>query len=194
MLRYIVTLLGAALLTASASASESIDSVAATSQLPGYNVYVQLVGSNLGLGAGFDTRFTPTSKFGYSVGMAYTCTSFGHDNSPAIDCEGVTIPLEVNGIFGKHKSKFEIGISAVPAIVHRCYTEWTYINGTEISRHDHGTRVNIYGVLNLGYRYQRRSGFFMRVGVAFCIGHRSCSPFDGGYMVPGLCLGYTIGR
>lgn len=151
----------------------------------------------------FDSRFRPGSVFGYRVGLAFTNGSRTNDFGVHIlDFKGVSFPLEVNAIMGKRKSKFELGIGIVPSILNRVENGWEY-NYKEnedgywefevIEKfHKHGTHLNILGYMNIGYRYQRQSGFFMRVGFSFLMGDNSCSPIDGLTCAPYIAFGYTI--
>lgn len=166
------------------------------------NIFVELGGPTLGVGIGYDQRFTPTSVFGFRAGLSFTNGSwddsgwFGAYDGGAftnVDFKGVTIPLEVNAIMGKRASKFELGIGATPCILHRhevkywgCYPD---ISEPEITD---GTKINIFGTLNIGYRLQRKSGFFMRAGLSFLLGDIKCSPIDGLLLIPYISLGYTI--
>ena len=167
------------------------------------NFFVEFGGPSLSVfGLGFDSRFKPGSPFGYRAGMAYVDGSLSIGDYPTLDFKGVNLPLELNAIFGKHKSKFEIGIGMVPSILHRARwsyeyeiikTEYNYYDYNIIShRHDEGTRINITGLMNIGYRYQRDSGFFMRVGLTLMLGDLKCSPVDGLMLMPNIAFGYTI--
>lgn len=166
------------------------------------NLFLELWGSSLGVGIGYDQRFKPTSVFGFRAGLSFTNGSwddggwFGAYDGGAytnVDFKGVTIPLEVNAIMGKRASKFELGIGATPCILHRHEVKYRdyYPDNMESDITD-GTRINIVGTLNIGYRLQRKSGFFMRVGFSFILGDLKCSPIDGLILLPYLSLGYTI--
>ncbi len=164
------------------------------------NLFVEYGGASLGIGIGYDQRFDPNSIFGFSAGLAYTYGSadnsgwWGSVNSVDyryIEFKGVTLPLELNVIMGKRASKFELGLGTTPCILKRyeIRSELRYHGSGHITE---GTKLNIYGTMNIGYRLQRKSGFFLRAGVAFLIGDISCSPFDGLLCMPNLSLGYTI--
>lgn len=166
------------------------------------NLFLELWGSSLGVGIGYDQRFKPTSVFGFRAGLSFTNGSwddsgwFGAYDGGAhtnVDFKGVTIPLEVNAIMGKRASKFELGIGATPCILHRHEVKYwdCYPDNMEPDIKD-GTRINIVGTLNIGYRLQRKSGFFMRAGFSFILGDLKCSPIDGLILLPYLSLGYTI--
>lgn len=166
------------------------------------NIFVELGGPTLGVGIGYDQRFKPTSVFGFRTGLSFTNGSwddsgwFGAYDGGAftnVDFKGVTIPLEVNAIMGKRASKFELGLGATPCILHRHEVKYwgCYPDNPEPEITD-GTRINIFGTLNIGYRLQRKSGFFMRAGLSFVLGDIKCSPIDGLLLIPYISLGYTI--
>lgn len=182
----------------------------------GYNLYGQFLGSSTGVGLGFDSRFKAGGILGYSAGIGFTSISW--DNSDGgdmvdnpgiwyssldVDSKGLVIPLEVNAIMGKRASKFEIGLGATAYLVKR--EEWHYktaffppeVEDGEWDYQDLSTRKkvfrpNIIGTINMGYRLQRKSGFFMKLGVSILVGDLKCSPIDGVVVLPNICLGYTI--
>lgn len=163
------------------------------------NVFLEFLGPSLGVGLGLDSRFRAGTPFGYRVGLSYTDGSFGDDyGGRDVDFKGVSFPLELNTILGKGKSKFEIGIGATPAILRRIDTR-AYWTGDEETggfwpsyTTTRGTKLNITGTINVGYRYQREEGFFLRVGLTAYIGDYDCSPIDGVFFLPALSLGYTF--
>lgn len=166
------------------------------------NIFAEFGGPSFGIGIGYDQRFRPNTIFGFRTGMSFTKGSwddggwFGaHDGGTytEVDFKGVTIPLEVNVIMGQRASKFELGVGATPCILHRHEVEyWGWHpehSGTDIKD---GVRLNIFGTLNIGYRLQRKSGFFLRTGFTFLFADLKCSPIDGLLFIPNLSIGYTL--
>lgn len=173
----------------------------------GYNIYGQLLGTSTGFGIGFDSRFKKQSVLGYSVGFSYIGMSFedgpmGTTPRTSVDSRGISIPCEVNAIMGNRASKFEVGIGFTGYLIKRdksySYSEIKYIDGSddiesnEYYSHKIGFRPNIIGTLSIGYRLQRKSGFFMKFGMSFLIGDFKCSPIEGLIPLPNICLGYTL--
>ena len=174
-----------------------------------YNLYGQLFGSSTGIGVGFDSRFKTGGILGYAGGIGFTNLIWRQDPIQGNDfaatetnSKGVSIPLEVNAIMGKRASKFEIGLGLTAYLVDRTRTRNTLeyveeINGgygdwiihTESKKH---FRPGIIGTMNLGYRLQRKSGFFMKLGFTVLVGDLKCSPIDGLEIIPNLCFGYTL--
>ena len=162
--------------------------------LMSHNIFGELFGPSFGAGIGFDSRFKNGTPFGYRVGISYTVGSF-RDNQEwrDLDFNGVCVPLEINAIFGKRKSKFEIGVGVTPSILHRVYTEWHWNDDMTIYYiTTRGNRLNILGTMNIGYRYQRERGFFLRAGLTIYVGDLKCSPIDGVWALPNISLGYTL--
>lgn len=170
----------------------------------GYNLYGQLFGNATGVGVGLDSRFKPGGVLGYSAGFAFTSISWddsygisGGFESMDTDSKGIGIPLELNAILGNRASKFEIGVGMTAYFISRDETRWTTLFKEnddwdfDIS-HKKVFRPNIIGSLNIGYRLQRQSGFFMKLGVSVLVGDLKCSPIDGVVVLPNLCFGYTI--
>ncbi len=171
-----------------------------------YNFYGQVFGPSTGFAIGMDSRFKAGSPFGYSVGLGYTGISWDDDYGgywnytyKDVDSKGLSIPLEVNAIFGKRASKFEIGIAATPYILRRDQT-YQHVRHFDnfrnswmvVTQHRKVTRVNIAGALSIGYRLQRTSGFFLKAGLSLLFGDLDCSPFDAAILLPNICVGYTI--
>lgn len=184
----------------SVSTSESVSVSSKPDNVLSRNLFVELFGPSLGIGIGYDQRFKPNSAFGFRAGLSYTNGSsdddgwFGaYDGGPHtyIEFKGVTLPLEANAIMGKRASKFELGLGATPCILNRYEEKYKGWHHTTVSVKK-GVKLNIFGTMNIGYRLQRKSGFFLRTGLSFLIGDIKCSPFDGLFCMPYLSLGYTI--
>lgn len=186
-------------------ASTSTDSISISrnsDDLISRNLFVEFGGPSLGIGIGYDQRFKPMSVFGFRAGLSFTSGSWddsgwwgAYDGGAytSVDFKGVTIPLEVNAIMGKRASKFELGVGATPCILHRYEVyHWGWYPGQSGNDIKDGIKLNVFGTLNIGYRLQRDSGFFLRAGLTFLIGDLKCSPMDGLLLIPNLSLGYTI--
>lgn len=173
----------------------------------GYNIFGQLFGPSTVVGVGLDSRFKTGGVLGYSVGLGFTNVSC--DNDPEslaatyrdVKSCGLSIPLEVNAIFGNRASKFEVGVGLTGFLVHRDELKINAVYVPEdgnfsdyvFNREEKSVfRPNIMGTISLGYRLQRKSGFFMKLGLTFLVGDISCSPIDGLTVLPNICLGYTI--
>lgn len=184
------------------SAEVSVDSISQnrnSNDVFSRNIFVEFAGPSFGVGIGYDQRFRPTSVFGFRAGISFTEGSWDDGGwwganvgyYTDIDFSGVTLPLEVNAIMGNRASKFELGVGATPCILERKerhYKGWH----PDYYSEKQGIRLNIIGTLNIGYRLQRKSGFFLRTGLTFLIGDLKCSPIDGLILMPNLSLGYTI--
>ena len=128
-----------------------------TPSVRNHNIYLELYGASGLLGINYDSRFTPESPFGYRVGIGYFNTT-----APFMQLKFdsryyyVGLPLEVNYLLGKHKSKFEVGLGASLGVMH---SEYLSPSGKKKS--------DMFGYncfVNVGYRYQRPSGFMLRAG------------------------------
>lgn len=154
------------------------------------NVFVEAFGPSSIVGVHYEQRFYPGCKFGFRVGAAYDYASnhIGSDGSPEIDLNGVSFPVGVNFITGGSRSKFEIGANIMVGVYNAKHNFWP--TGAEGQR---STVFNSGFSLNIGYRYQRPSGFLFRVGWApqlFAIGHYACVSYYS--WVPHLGFGYTF--
>ena len=171
-----------------------------SSDLISRNIFVELGGPSYGIGIGYDQRFKPNSVFGFRAGLAYINGSdndngwfgaYDPDKHTYIEFKGITLPLEINAIMGKRASKFELGLGATPCILDRYESKYRRFpeETTIITK---GIRLNIFGTINIGYRLQRKSGFFLRTGLTLLIGDIEYSPFGNRISILNLSLGYTI--
>ncbi len=178
-----------------------------------HNIYGQVFGPSVGFGVGYDTRFKTGSPFGYSIGIAFTNASshakyneeIFHDLNAysLIDCnnsimsKGLTLPLELNAIMGSKNSKFDIGIGITPFIGCQWYSIKGYDSDDnyDLKEYNGKHKFKVKGICSasIGYRLQRSNGFFMRLGMTVCIGgSNNISFISGYYLLPNICLGYTI--
>lgn len=185
----------------SSRAAENTDTIVSFRQdnvdKPQYrNVYVELWGASNLIGVSYDSRFRRGSRWGYRAGLSFTAATAGHniwDNGVVVG-----VPLEVNGIFGRGKSKFEAGVGfnlgfitgdvkTYTSIEDRGdgYYKWNYTRKRE-------TDFYYFGYFNIGYRYQRPSGFMLRVGInpGFNFGGDIIKRTP--WIYPYISFGYTI--
>lgn len=172
------------------------------------NLFIEFGGPSECVGLGYDQRFKPGSVFGFRAGVALSDGSFNDGlgvwgarfpgEHTKLIYHGVSLPFEVNAIMGKRASKLELGVGATPCVLNR--NEEKYVCGWDENlnwfrytlSHKEGLRLNIFGTINIGYRLQRKSGFFMRTGLTFLFGELKSSPIDGRSGRLNLSLGYTI--
>lgn len=168
------------------------------------NIYVELFGASNLIGISYDSRIKPGSPFGYRAGISYVHgtadESINIGQSPLYysneELSGFAVPMEFNCILGKRKSKFEVGIGISLGIYST--QKYSYINSSAfpvessyiIENHN---QFGYFFYSNIGYRYQRKNGFMLRVGVSpsfsFAGGNGiTKSPF----LYPYLSLGYTF--
>ncbi len=184
--------------------TEAADSVRKVAEPMSRNLFVEFGGPGYSVASlGYDQRFRPGTAFGFRAGFSIISGSgdnggwFGApyegDVYRYVEFKGVTLPLEVNAIMGNRASKFELGLGVTPCILDRHYRKYyeAYDKPT-IVKETNGVRLNVFWTFNVGYRLQRKSGFFLRTGLTFGGGDIKFSPFDGTLLIPYLSLGYTI--
>lgn len=157
-------------------------------------IYAELFGASNLIGINFDSRFRKGSKFGYRVGLAYSVAWESGIFVYYSDSHTISIPVEVNGIFGKGHNYFEAGIGASPVLTFDSFTQNYDIllpDGSinEIKRHLTDTRMDCQIHINLGYRYQKPHGFQFRAGITPAVGFGSWL-----YLLlhPYVSFGYTF--
>ena len=176
----------------------------AQEELPLYqNIYVELFGASNLIGISYDSRIKPGSPFGYRGGISYV---HGTSNENLIagmplyysteDLYGLAVPLEFNCILGKRKSKFEVGIGVSLGIYST--QKHTYINGAVFPVEssyitENHNQFGYYIFSNIGYRYQRKNGFMLRVGVTPAFSFAGANGVTKTpFLYPYLSLGYTF--
>ena len=133
------------------------------------SVSLEVFGAQNTVGINYDSRFKGNDGWGWRVGLGF---GYG-DNSGFIDqnIKGVGVPLEVNYLLGKKSSKLELGFGANFGFYHVKEKTGYYIplgDGSGDKTEYYKSSDNRFGYLmfgNIGYRYQRVSGFMFRVGI-----------------------------
>lgn len=133
------------------------------------SVSLEVFGAQNTVGINYDSRFKGNDGWGWRVGLGF---GYG-DNSGFIDqnIKGVGVPLEVNYLLGKKSNKLELGFGANFGFYHVKEKTGYYIplgDGSGDKTEYYKSSDNRFGYLmfgNIGYRYQRVSGFMFRVGI-----------------------------
>lgn len=125
-------------------------------------VYLEFLGASNGIGVGYDARFDKDAAsglgwragigFGYSSGMVVGVSGSGYDFYD--QSFRLAVPLEINYLFGKKASRFDLGAGAM-----LCADRYTSMSGSDPK--------NVTGVipyLSTGYRLVTRKGFVLRAG------------------------------
>lgn len=184
-------------------ATEVADSVQKISEPMSRNLFVEFGGPGYCVASlGYDQRFRPGSAFGFRAGFSVISgsgdnngwfgASYEGDIYRYVEFKGITLPLEVNAIVGKRASKFELGLGVTPCILDRHYRKYYEKANPPRVVESNGVRLNAFWIFNVGYRLQRKSGFFLRTGLTFGGGSIKSATFDGALLLPYLSLGYTI--
>jgi hypothetical protein len=173
-IRFILVTL-AAIISLTATAQEENKQEQANQSLS-----VELLGAHNVIGVNYDKRLKSANGLGYRIGLGYCYSesySLLHDNS---ELHGIAVPLELNYLVGKKRSKLELGFGASLGCYFEKY-EKSYCNfNKEHSiaemwtepKHDCAFGYFFFG--DIGYRYQKPKGFIFRVGItpSFTLGDR----------------------
>jgi hypothetical protein len=133
-------------------------------------VYLELFGASNLVGISYDSRIGPDSKLGYRIGMSYAFVAnsfFGSSSST----KGLSSPLEVNYLFGKNKSKLEVGVGVSLGLYteRSSYTAFLYpADGVIPPTQEMNVYKKSFGYYlfsTMGYRYQANRGFLFRIGI-----------------------------
>lgn len=132
---------------------------------------VEILGAQNIVGVNYDSRFKGNSGLGYRVGIGY-----GYGNNSGLfdqNINGVGVPLELNYLLGKKRSKLEMGFGTSLGVYHIKETTGVYYESTPPETEGRieywtssSTRFGYFMFGNIGYRYQRDKGFMFRTGVS----------------------------
>lgn len=166
------------------------------------SVSLELLGPSVLVGATYDARFKPDSKWGYRAGVGYAYLSSvgwlgGTDRQYA-----VMMPLGVNYIPGEGKGRLEVGAGVSLGITHESIAGYhcDYIVGSgdniyEKHVDEDGTSKTgfahfFYG--NIGYRHVSKNGFQFRCGISPTFNIGSKDDFDFVVFWPYVSFGYAF--
>lgn len=138
------------------------------------SIYVELFGASNLVGVSYDARLGAATNWGYRIGVSYTSDLNSlFDNSSSM--RGVSIPLEMNYLLGRKKSKLDLGLGINLGFYTEkiSYTEYSYEMVDEmmilIPIQDVNLSKRLFGYYlfsNIGYRFQAVKGFQFRVGIS----------------------------
>ena len=161
-----------------------------------HNVFLEFFGPANIIGVSYDTRFPGSQVWGWRAGAGFSDAPL----DGALDYQpGISVPLGVNGIFGKWASKFEVGAFIAPGLYFHQDTDfYCYCDGDAC--YDGSARLGPVKCrpgcslgLNLGYRLQRRGGFAFRIGWSPSIFVNSGGAYLNLYsLFPHIGFGYTF--
>lgn len=129
-----------------------------------HGIYVELLGASNMVGIAYDARLKLGSSFGYRVGASYAYGSNSSIFSGSSSIRGFSVPLEVNYLLGRRKSKLEIGLGLSIGIYNEKSSWWEVDSYTEHELSE--TKFGYYLFANIGYRYQGHRGFMFRTGLS----------------------------
>lgn len=89
---------------------------------------VEILGAQNIVGINYDSRFNGNSGLGYRVGIGY-----GYGNNSGLfdqNINGVGVPLELNYLLGKKRSKLEVGFGTSLGVYHIKETTGVYYEPT----------------------------------------------------------------
>ena len=165
------------------------------------SIYLELLGASNIAGINYDARFKNNSPFGYRIGFGYTYSTYYNMFSGSRSLHGPDIPLEINYLSGKKRSKFELGLGLNVGYYTEKYDTWDVKqynkdDGTQYVAVEHSgvakhSQWGYYFFGNIGYRYQPAHGFQFRAGVNPSFNFGGSHALTKGF-APYLSLGYVF--
>ena len=163
------------------------------------SVSLELFGVHNAVGVNYDARFRSSTALGYRVGLGYAYSedyNFLHNTTCL---HGVAVPLELNYLVGKKRSKLELGFGTSLGCYFVKYERYhstfdpanggTFVAWTEPA-HDCGFGYFLFG--DIGYRYQKPSGFIFRVGSTPSFNFGDRHGIDRFPLTPHLSFGWSF--
>lgn len=134
------------------------------------SVSIEAFGAQNTIGVNYDARIKGNHGLGYRIGIGYGYAN----NSGWFDqkINGIGVPIEVNYLLGKKRSKLEIGFGTSLGLYKVKETTWYFYpptsSETEPKSEQYTSSSNRFGYFmfgNIGYRYLREHGFVFRIGI-----------------------------
>lgn len=110
---YIILLLAA---TLTANAQQTADKQK--------SVYLEVFGASNLAGLNYDSRFKAGSPWGYRVGLGYTYSKSYSMFSGSNSLNGANVPMEINYLLGKKRSRLELGFGLNLGYYTEKYDTW----------------------------------------------------------------------
>lgn len=132
------------------------------------SISIEGLGAQNMLGVNYDARIKGNSGWGYRAGLGWSYGMSSDFWGNEENTNGISAPLEVNNLLGKKNHHLELGAGISLGYYHQNITD-AYVNQTtgEIMTYKH--KENKFGYFlfgDIGYRYQRPSGFMFRAGIS----------------------------
>lgn len=156
-------------------------------------IYAEAFGASTMVGMNYDSRFKGNKGWGYRVGLSYAYSRHTFFISDTI--KGVAVPLEINYLFGKRKSKFELGAGVSLGYYKENYDYIEFVHDDGIYATTTPKIRKSFGYFmffNIGYRLQPVKGFDFRIGItpSFNFGDKRGISRTGG--LPYISFGYAF--
>ncbi|MBR1594704.1 MAG: hypothetical protein IJ659_08035 [Alloprevotella sp.] len=145
-------------------------------EAPGRSIYLELLGASNGVGVSYDARFKTDSPWGYRIGLGYTYSKEYSMFSGSKSLRGPDVPLEINYLLGKKRSKLDLGLGLNLGYYTEKYDTWNMRQVGEEDGIPHyeyeyagEAKHSLWGYFffgNIGYRYQPKRGFQFRAGIS----------------------------
>lgn len=162
------------------------------------NVTGTLAGPFGWLSAHFDTRLKGNRGWGFGGGLGWAYAAYNDWFGEKESFHMLSLSPEFNYLFGKKKSKFELGGGMTMALIFGTveYPEDGYLGyngpGYVVPDKAHDTFLAYYFFGTIGYRLQPIRGFSMRVGISPVFGFGGDHSVGVFLILPYLGFGYSF--
>lgn len=165
------------------------------------SVYLEIGGASNFAGVNYEAPFKNGSPWRYRVGVAFAYASssdylFNNYNS----ARAWTVPVGVNYLIGRKRSKLELGAGVSMGLYNLHYTDWKVdfnptnpdepITYESIPKKDNCFEYFLYA--NVGYRHVSKKGFLFRIGITPTVSFGGKHDFKGFWLSPYISFGKSF--
>jgi len=165
------------------------------------SIYLEIGEPSNFVGVNYEAKFKPGSPWGYRVGLAFAYAAssdylFNDYNS----ARAWTVPVGVNYLIGRKRSKLELGAGVSMGLYNLHYTDWKVdfdptnpdepITYESIPKKDNCFEYFLYA--NVGYRHVSKKGFLFRVGITPTFSFGGKHDFKGLLLSPYISFGKSF--
>ena len=156
------------------------------------NVSLEFAGAHTVMGVNFDSRFKGNEGFGFRIGASLVRKGF----TDYEDMKGFAVPLELNYLHGEKNHHLELGagVSLGSCKFGHYYNDTMHLGNHSVTVQNSWDESKfayfIFG--NIGYRYQRPSGFVARVGLTPSFNFGGENGLDRPFFYPYVGLGWSF--
>lgn len=155
------------------------------------NISLEFFGAHNTIGLNYDARLKGNDGWGYRAGIGYTYAWSSGLFKGSSTIKGVSVPIEINYLLGKKKSKLELGFGANVGYYEEEYDYYLWPDYSKKYRYEHNS-IGYFFFGNVGYRLQPTRGFVFRVGVTPSFNFGDSHGISRSFFYPYISFGWAF--